>query len=75
MSSSASDSPGLWRWFMIVSLTGISIAILVAGRNFLVPLIVGILVFVLMSAAIEWVTRIRQAIRVPASSDSRRRGR
>ena len=44
---------------MIVGLTGISIAILVAGRNFLVPLVVGILVFVLMSAAIEWVTRIR----------------
>jgi predicted PurR-regulated permease PerM len=56
----------LARWFMASGLAGASLLFLVFGRSFLVPLVIGVLIFSLMSAIIHRVSRIHLgAIRIP----------
>lgn len=49
----------LSQWFMGLSITGIVLLLLVYGRPFLVPIVVGFLIFTVLSAGIDRVSRIR----------------
>ncbi len=49
----------LGQWFMILAIVGITLLILIFGRPFLVPIVVGFLVFTVLSAGIDKVSRIR----------------
>lgn len=49
----------LSQWFMGLSIVGIVLLILVYGRPFLVPIVVGFLIFTVLSAGIDKVSRIR----------------
>ena len=49
----------LSQWFMWLAIVGIVLLILVHGRPFLVPIVVGFLIFTVLSAGIDKVSRIR----------------
>ncbi len=49
----------LSQWFMWLAITGIVLLILIYGRPFLVPIVVGFLIFTVLSAGIDKVSRVR----------------
>lgn len=56
------DGPGgiaLTQWFMWFGIVGMGLLILIFGRPFLLPIVVAFLVFTVLSAAINKVSRIR----------------
>ena len=59
MDRSAFGGGALAQWFMGLSVVGIVLLILIYGRPFLVPIVVGFLVFTVLAAGIDKVSRIR----------------
>jgi len=49
----------LSRWFMGLSIAGIVLLLLIHGRPFLLPIVVGFLIFTVLAAGIDKVSRIR----------------
>lgn len=59
MEKSSFGGTALSQWFMGLSVVGIVLLILIYGRPFLVPIVVGFLVFTVLAAGIDKVSRIR----------------
>ena len=66
MDSPKSGGTRLAQWFMAFGLAAIALVFLIFGRSFLVPLVIAVLIFSLMSATIDRVSRMRiGAIGIP----------
>lgn len=59
MEKSGFGNTALSQWFMWLSIIGIVLLVLIYGRPFLVPIVVGFLIFTVLSAGIDKVSRIR----------------
>lgn len=59
MDKSGFGGTALSQWFMWLAIIGIVLLILIYGRPFLVPIVVGFLVFTVLAAGIDKVSRIR----------------
>lgn len=56
----------LGQWFLWLGIVGIVLLILIYGRPFLLPVVIGFLIFTVLSAGIEKVSRIRLGkVRLP----------